>query len=482
MRKRSAIASLLMNAALAGMLQLVAARECTAQVQSLDVPESSAINPVVHDCNTIKPSEPRPDELTPPLFAPVTSALLHATLPCDRTAVSPFKLANLQDAFDFYSWLTFVTLIKPADGQPIEARRDAPTFWETWKQLPDVMLADGSEPEAWQVPNAPVVPDACRNVPGKGMIIHLEEETFDQPFKSGPLIDQSGHYALFVILMNQPMFDYILEKRLYNIHGQRAFGPGQVNFPNGSVSKDTTGTVGSMMVKASWKVLSPNDDPSEYHTFTARVYAPASADGTSPATCNIKKLGLIGFHVAHKTVNAHQWIWSTFEHVKNVPDKAEFESKKFSQPHYAFFDKTCMSCAINATPPRPWNPRVEPFPGGFKSQIVRDMNLSPDVVRLNSAFQKILGKTVWANYKLIFTQWPSDIFCAKQSDASLQSDPTCIPVPMYLANSTLETFSQGETPLASSSCIACHGNATTQHIPATLSDFTFILEKAHGAP
>jgi hypothetical protein len=47
-----------------------------------------------------------------------------------------------------------------------------------------------------------------------------------------------------------------------------------------------------------------------------------------------------------------------------------------------------------------------------------------------------------------------------------------------LANTTLETSSQGRVPLASSSCIACHGNATMQHVPAKPSDYTFVLEKA----
>ena len=54
----------------------------------------------------------------------------------------------------------------------------------------------------------------------------------------------------------------------------------------------------------------------------------------------------------------------------------------------------------------------------------------------------------------------------------------CAPAPTFLANSTLETYSQGTNPLASSSCMACHGNATTHHVPALASDFTFILEKA----
>jgi hypothetical protein len=60
----------------------------------------------------------------------------------------------------------------------------------------------------------------------------------------------------------------------------------------------------------------------------------------------------------------------------------------------------------------------------------------------------------------------------------------CAPAPTYLANTTLETYSQGTIPLASSSCIACHFNATThpgvlphQREPVS-SDFTYILEKA----
>ena len=56
--------------------------------------------------------------------------------------------------------------------------------------------------------------------------------------------------------------------------------------------------------------------------------------------------------------------------------------------------------------------------------------------------------------------------------------PTGVPAPTYLANTTLETYSQGDTPLSSSSCIGCHNNATTLHLPAGASDFTFTLEKA----
>jgi hypothetical protein len=57
-----------------------------------------------------------------------------------------------------------------------------------------------------------------------------------------------------------------------------------------------------------------------------------------------------------------------------------------------------------------------------------------------------------------------------------------------MANSTLETYSQGDIPQASSSCIGCHGNAVgfltrapnakPGEIFLNQSDFTFMLEKA----
>jgi hypothetical protein len=112
-----------------------------------------------------------------------------------------------------------------------------------------------------------------------------------------------------------------------------------------------------------------------------------------------------------------------------------------------------------------------------------------EVAKLNEAFRGLVKGTVWENYMLLTTQWPSSFNCVQEvqklenegKDLITVVDPTCAPAPTYLANTTLETYSQGRTPLASSSCMACHGNATTQHVPATASDFTFILEKAQSA-
>jgi hypothetical protein len=44
-----------------------------------------------------------------------------------------------------------------------------------------------------------------------------------QPLNTGPLIDQNGHYVRYQILVNEPMYDYIVQNGLYSKAGQQAF-------------------------------------------------------------------------------------------------------------------------------------------------------------------------------------------------------------------------------------------------------------------
>lgn len=403
--------------------------------------------------------------------------------PCapNTTTKGEFKdsVDNRQHGFDLYSWLTFIALNSPADGlTPINRGADGPTIWETYKQLPEVMRDKGERPTDWGQPTP--LPEACRGVASQGrMVVYVVEEAFDQPFKSGPLIDQDGNYALFMILMNKDMFEFILNKRLYSKQGQSTFDGGPIIFPIGSNRSNTAaGKVGAIMIKASWKVLGPNEKAETFHTLNGLVYIPKGDNPKSDATCVPKKLGLIGFHVGHKTEFAPQWVWTTFEHVKNAPEQRDVTLHRNLLAHYNFYDPTCdpTKCAVNATPPPPtrWDPRVQPFPGGYKSQITRVVPLIDDVIRINALSQSVAGikGTIWENYMLVSTQWPTDF--------QNKIEKTGVPAPTYLANTTLETYSQGEAPISSSSCIACHLNATTASGKENVlsSDFTYILEKA----
>jgi hypothetical protein len=446
----------------------------------------------------------------------ITPGDLTNSLPCEETfgaappPNAPLDAAQkrLQKGFDFLSWLTFFALNAPADGRDITAlssdpTKDAPAKWEhlvNFRQLADVMRPGPLTLDDW---GKRVVPEACKAKFKDGMmVLHLIEEAFNQPFKSGPLIDQNGRYALFDILMNETMFKYIVDNGLGTKAGQ-AGKPADfvVDFPVGANAArpgappkpgiDPAGQIGALMLKVSWKVLDPVKDADlagKIHTVTALLYTPASNDPKRPATCSDpKKLGLIGFHAGHKTQNRRQWIWTTFEHVQNVPEQADVKAfvadpqKKLPQPRYFFFDVGNPTLPDNRTPPRPWDPSEEPFRDGFKSQITRVIPVTVDTHKMNQEFQSRVKGTVWENYMLVSVQWPSDFACSsnpKQNDPIKQPDMTCAPVPFYLANATLETFSQGSTPLASSSCMSCHNNATSYQRPAAQSDFTFILEKA----
>ena len=425
------------------------------------------VNPVVTNCN-----------VTPPDTA-ITPPLLTSGLPCSVVTVPPFTLDGLQHGFDYFSWLTFLALNSPADGKtPIgkgpQPGGDAPAIWEQWKEISDVMLPGGSKPAPWNAPH--VIPKACQGLSGDtrvkvvqmvGKTPDLLQET-NQPFDTGPLIDQHGKYVRYEILVNRPMFEYIVQNRLYSKAGQAAF-TGTVAFPEGAVKKGKIGTMGAIMVKASWMVLGPGDDPTHFHTARALIYTPAVPSSNITESCVPGTLGLVGLHVAHKTADEPQWTWSTYENNANVPDQADVAAHRFSA-HYNFYNPDCDAgkCPVNVPPPRPWNPNVQPFPDAFTSQITRVVPIDDEVKALNSAFQGLLPQTVWQNYQLISTQWPTD--------AKSKTAPNGVPAPVYLANTTLETYVQGRVPLASSSCMACHGNAAAT--TGRTSDFTYILERA----
>ncbi len=414
------------------------------------------VNPVVNDCNiTLPPDAP----------AIVTPAIARSGLPCAVAfdGTHQVNLDTLQQAFDFNSWLSFVALSISSNGT-------APG-WEGWQDLSSLMLPDGATPPPFGTSVPP--PAICTGGPAGAPVLQMFSKTTvtptlsvaGQPLNTGPLIDQNGNYVRYQILVNKPMYDYIVTNGLYSKAGQQRF-TGTVQFPEGAIVSGTQGTVGAIVAKAAWKVLGPGDNPATYETVTGYVYTPATAG--VPASCATHQLGLVGLHIVHKTANEPQWNWATFEHVDNVPNITP------AGGHFNFYKPGCAAaaCPVNAPPPQPWNPSVQPFPNDFHSQIVRTTKYPAEAVRSaalwNPQFQAALQGSVLANYELITTQWPTD--------PTSKTDPNGAPFPLFAANSTMETYVQGNVPQASSSCMSCHGNATGAS--GKESDFSFVLEKA----
>jgi len=396
------------------------------------------------------------------------------------------KLLAIQGDFDIYSWNAFIALNWPpgpgGKGDPkktIGQDGDNDTVWEHYRDVADVFLP-GGKPPTWKGGTGDVPPECKADyAPGMRILSQVGKTPtvlteFSQPFNTGPLIDQNGVYTRYEILVNKPMFDYILSNSLYSKAGQQVFS-GAVKFPCGVLG----GAEGAIMVKSAWKVIDPADK-SRFHSEQVLVYSPASQNPSYPAACSKQTVGLVGLHIGHKTNSGAQWLWSTFEHVDNVPTQADIAGGML-KASYNYYNPKCTAadCPANQVPPRPWNPTLV---SSFHSQIVRidtfkgnEFAAESAKARNADALKLLVGvnpNSVWRNYELISTQWPTNTGTCEATPG----DPLGTPAPTFLANTTAETYIQGMVPNVSSSCIECHNNATMTTPVA--SDFTYVLQRA----
>lgn len=426
---------------------------------------------------------------------PPPPIVLSPNIPGDVTITAKtVSIDTFQPDFDVYSWNTFIALNWPpgpdGNGDPkktIGSNGDNDTVWEHYRDVRDVFLPGGKKP-TW---NGPPLPPPVTGEKGEkgfkpGMPVFTQVgktptvlTDSSQPFNTGPLIDQNGIYTRFQILINKTMFDYIVTNSLYSKAGQKVFTP-PVKFTCGKLASGSSPEVeGAIMVKSSWKVINPSEKP-RFHSEEALVCSPPTHANGKPV-CSVKTMGLVGLHIAHKTQGASQWLWSTFEHVDNVPTAADVKSGKL-KAKYNYYNPKCSAdkCKPNVIPPRPWDPAQV---STFHSQIVRENLFNLPIYASSAAardadakalLKGVNPKSVWQNYELISTMWPTN----PGNCAAVPGDPLGTPAPTFLANTTLETYLQMTPPQpnVSSQCIECHNNATmTVPVP---SDFTYILQRA----
>ncbi|MCF3650101.1 hypothetical protein [Synoicihabitans lomoniglobus] len=410
---------------------------------------------------------------------------LPSAIPFDVTVVPPVSLDSLQHDFDVLSWETFSAMNWPVlpNGQPDTSQQigqngDNATVWETWKESAAVFLPGGVKPQPWGTADEGPIPEACQAMLEPGMRVFtrvgktpgvLTENV--QPFDTGPLIDQNGRYARFEILLNESMFDTIVNQKLYNKAAQASID--SVVFDCGDT---TTQQVGAIMVKASWKILNETEITSgRFHKVKALIYTAPMDNPKIDEKCEIQTVGLVGLHIVHKTKEAPQWVWTTFEHVDNCPSVDELDAKAA----YSFFNPADTMSPHNEPPPRPWDPNATE-PPSRRPQVVRQAPIDAPTAALNATYQTALRainpQSVWQYYELVSTQWPTAPATDCDVATSAPANMSGTPAPQFLANTTLETYIQGRTPNVSSSCIECHLNATTTN--ATFSDFTYLLERA----
>lgn len=391
-------------------------------------------------------------------------------------------LEQKQRALNIFSWRTFIALSWPADparnGQPDRSKKlgqGSPLVWETYKPDQEIFLNPPTPPTPFDARES--LPDSCRRLGAEAGSKVLSMSSKFSPFldadtqafagSTGFLIDQDGKRARYEILVNQDEFEFIVDNKLYDSRNQR----GEIQFPSGrNPSAGQTGRVGAIEVKSAWKVLeAQNPLNSTFYQRQAYIFDP-SPDNPDKGTCRGPVLmGLIGLHISHKTETAPQWIWSTFEHFSNAPGCIYPQrfgpcQVDYSLNSYSFAKQGCSlsDCPMNVLPTK----ATENDP----VQVVRVAPIPEAVRQLNIAVQSLpeVRDTVWANYMLIDTQWPT----------APNLPPIGNPNPRFLANSVIETYFQGTTPQTqSSSCLGCHFMARTAS--GNRSDFSFLLSHAY---
>ena len=424
-------------------------------------------------------------------------------LPADvQTNPADLSPAERQAMFDCLSWRTFVALNWPVEegcrGVP---NTDAPfgtdgtRVWETYKEVYEVFQSQNASwdpsDQAW---NDRQPPAACSDMAGGKKVLRMDTKArvaedlpddaneFEQAFAGGfgTLTDQTPALVRYEVRFNRDEFEYIIDNGFATTANYSYSGPlhppeDGVRFPN---NKEGFLNHGAIEVKAAWKELTSEDDASRFYHREVVIFDPQNETQCRPAT-----MGLVGFHIAHKTFWAPQWVWSTFEQVDNVPPAGGAPEPGRS---YNFFNPGCtpppegcdtLVMPVNSDAQRccanyQLNPAVFPFPK-TPNQVTRLDPIGP--TGLNAQFQDLLQGTPFEHYVLINTQWP-DGGRDPQNETKIRTRP-CNPegtfpiqpvqedcytlTPVHLRNTSMETYmanyGTGHEQFSSDSCMNCHG-------------------------
>ena len=392
---------------------------------------------------------------SPPRPVPVVSH----NIPVRVTARFQKPEDNLP-AFDDFSWQEFIALTWPvnvsttapyARGLPDVNKKygdvSVPGVWETWKADYELFLPEGAAPADWK---SFATPSPCG---GPGTLVPYEKvlgsfnryHGFNQASMTdaaGPLVSQNRQYVRYETRINQTEYKYITNPGLPH--------PGPLyllkNLPgNGSSNPALKFPIGSVEVKASWRVMTgvPDKQRKRYYVTRAQVLDPESG------TCTVAEVGLIGLHIVNKTSAFPQWVWSTFEHVDNVPalsgEKAQGAAPYSLNDNDPKTPPSEMGQPISQCNP----PSKDPVP----TQVVRKRPIAASTQRTNQDYHQAQGVkgTVWENYQLVLTQWPVGNTDAFPSTTQPQPQTNT-------ANVATETWVQDST---ATSCMGCHSVANS---------------------
>lgn len=404
-----------------------------------------------------------------------------------KTGAFPFGYSaslsrKFQPSFDNFSWQSFVALNWPSDatgnpvGESITDYKDSLRVWEHYSDASKVFDTHSKALKKFKAKhqNAKVLSEEAKVSSSLQLSGFLEADDY-------PLIDKNLNFVMYEVKMNAIEENFIHKHNLTTKKGIYDYYQtnGEIQLPINT--KDATGAI---EIKTSWRILDTDkgDDLSKYYTRSAKIFVSADESISGKSFSFDCTIGLVGMHIIRKTGRFKEWIWSTFEHVDNVPNDLQ-KAQTQQQTQWSFYNPECLNCDINTPPSHvtgdtlsngkvvyrwnttaPYGARYANAVDGeaedqkiFGTQVTRTYPIYFCTEQLNTVWQDKLraSNSVFANYKLVGTQWThiKDTYPPSRTD-----------VPKYLGNSTAETYMQN-----TSSCIGCHNFASIKY-PKSATD------------
>jgi len=390
--------------------------------------------------------------------------------------------------FADFAWRSFIALNWPSQlnaGLPVRGvpdrtlsvgdALDRPRVWETWKTDWELFGFGGPSPPTpsrwpdWSTPGIQPCPGMTLRPGTKVLTTQGSAATkirgLNQAF-IGPLIDQNRNYARYEIRVNENEYETIRTRQWFI----------RSNIPNPVVfDSSRPGSYGAIELKAAWRELTAGEDGSRFYNVAAWKLDP----GTT--ACVQTRVALIGFHIAHKTAPFSEWVWSTFEHVDNVPPnppgtpqagvRYSFNNGTITPPTPNGFDRVPAELRAGVALPPPADPARNPI------QVTRFEPTPTEVQNANRTFRTAapVAGTVWANYFLVNNQWPTRPGTSRPGGRYPADAGDPFPS-TKVANTTMETYFQNKLVTDSTnSCMSCHYISIRR-------DFSYVFLDAWAPP
>lgn len=290
-----------------------------------------------------------------------------------------------------------------------------------------------------------------------------------QANSEGILVDRNGRAVYTTMMINDTYRDFVLDKKLYEAQALLDF-PDTTSFP-----------VGSLSLKAAWKIVADGEDTTGMYTTVAEIKLLTDDNGSigipeSPDTRKDVEVALVGFHIAIVVEGHPEAIWATFEHVNNAPYVADGQraDQSVSEEDYTFYAaKTKMADSnVNGKPVLSLDEatqRLAPV-----TQVALQYRLGGgssvnqnNIDRLNATMHSRLpADSIWRNYFEVGAIWFNKIDALNPNWNPDSDTQGLITGSTTLSNSVIETFTQAI--VSQNECFSCHNTmSVTTVAPGT---------------